>query len=77
VTRRFDLAMVCYWRVQLIEPNDPDDQRYVVLHGEDGEMIGPLTVALAQVWIDRFSTSGRRHPSPAPCQATPQHPRNA
>ena len=47
-------AIAYYWRVELIEPEDPDDDRYVVLHGEDGEMVGPLTVAFAQAWINRF-----------------------
>jgi hypothetical protein len=60
VTKSFDFARIYYWRVQLIEPADPDDDRYVLLHGEDGETVGPLTVAAAQYWIDRFT---RRPPA--------------
>jgi hypothetical protein len=55
VKKSIDLAQIYYWSIQIIEPDDPDDDRYVVLHGEDGEVIGPLTVALAQTWIDQLS----------------------
>jgi hypothetical protein len=57
------LATAYYWRIQLIEPDDPDDERYVLLHGEEGEVVGPMTVALAQAWIDR---SSRRPADPPP-----------
>jgi hypothetical protein len=60
MTRDFDLAAACYWRVQLIEPDDPDDQRYVTLHGEDGEIVGPMTIELAQAWLDRFDWRYKR-----------------
>ena len=55
MTKLFDCAQYYYWQVQLIEPDDPDDDRYVLLYGEEGEVAGPFTVALAQAWIDRFS----------------------
>ena len=55
MTKTYDHAQFYYWRVEIIEPPDPDDDRYVLLHGDDGEVVGPLTVALAQAWIDRFS----------------------
>jgi hypothetical protein len=60
VTKSFDLAQIYYWHVQLVDPDDPDDNRYVLLHGEEGETVGPFTVAAAQYWIDRFS---RRSPA--------------
>jgi len=53
VTNSFDFARVYYWHIQLFEPDDPDDERYVLLHGEEGEVLGPLTVPEAQAWIDR------------------------
>ena len=53
--KSFDFAKAYYWRIELVEPEDPDDDRYIFLHGEDGEVVGPLTVGLAQAWIDRFS----------------------
>ena len=55
MTKTYDHAQFYYWRVEIIEPDDPDDDRYVLLHGDDGEIVGPLTVALAQSWIERFS----------------------
>ena len=54
MTREYDSATVYYWHIELIEPENPDDNRYVLLHGEEGETVGPLTVALAQAWIDHF-----------------------
>jgi len=52
MTQDYDYAQTYYWSIRLIEPDDPDDNRYVVLHGDDGEVVGPLTVAEAQAWID-------------------------
>jgi hypothetical protein len=64
VKRSSDLAQIYYWSIQLIEPDDPDDDHYVLLHGEEGETIGPLTVALAQTWIDQLSRRDAiRHPA--------------
>jgi len=67
MTPRFDFAQTYYWRIELVEPDDPEDDRYVVLHGEEGETIGPLTVEHAQTWLDHFSRvracqSGERVP---------------
>jgi hypothetical protein len=55
MTREYDYAQVYYWRIELIEPDDPEDNRYVVLHGDDGEIVGPMTVASAQSWVLRCS----------------------
>ena len=57
MTRRFDFAQATYWRAEFIEPIDPDDDRYVFLHGEEGEIVGPLTVRQAEAWLDRFSAA--------------------
>jgi hypothetical protein len=56
MTRRFDFAKAYYWQMDFVEPSDPDDDRYVVLYGEEGEVVGPLTVALAQTWMEHFSS---------------------
>jgi hypothetical protein len=54
---RFFPARCHYWRIEFIEPRDPDDDRCVMLHGEEGELVGPLTMSLAESWIDRFDGS--------------------
>jgi len=63
MSRRFDQARFYYWHVELIEPDDPDDDCYVMLHGDDGEIIGPLTVPAAQAWINLYD--GWRFDRPA------------
>ena len=50
---RIDHAVAYYWRIAFFEPDDPDDDRYIMLHGDEGEIVGPLTVRLAEAWIDR------------------------
>lgn len=55
MTEPFDLAKIYYWEIELVEPDDPDDDRYVYLHGDQGEIVGPLNVELAQAWIDHFT----------------------
>jgi hypothetical protein len=55
--RRFDPARFYYWRVEFIDPRDPDDDRYVMLHGDEGEVVGPMTMSLAESWLDRFGGS--------------------
>jgi len=59
VTKAFDYARVYYWRIQLFEPDDPDDERYVLLRGEEGEIAGPMTVPQAQDWMNRHSRGPR------------------
>lgn len=54
---RFDFAHTCYWRMQFVEPQHPDDRQYVMLYGEEGEIVGPLTMSLAEAWIDHFGVS--------------------
>jgi hypothetical protein len=51
---RCDHAKAYYWRAELHEPTDPDDDRYVLLHGDEGEIVGPMTMHAAEAWIDRF-----------------------
>jgi hypothetical protein len=52
---RIDYAKAYYWRVEFIEPSDPEDDRYVMLHGDEGEVVGPLTMSLAETWMNRFN----------------------
>lgn len=54
---RFDFAQPSYWRMQFVEPEPPEDRRYVMLYGEEGEIVGPLTMALAEAWIDHFGVA--------------------
>ena len=60
MSTRFDYARFYYWRVQFIEPLDPDDDRYVVLHGDEGEIVGPMTMALATAWVQAFHAPASR-----------------
>jgi len=43
-----------YWRVEYIKPATPGDDRCVLLYGERDEIVGPLTIELAEAWIDYF-----------------------
>jgi hypothetical protein len=61
---RFDYATFHYWRIEFIDPLDPDDDRYVVLHGDEGEIVGPLTMALATTWIEEFHSALSRTTTP-------------
>ena len=54
MSRRFDYAKVYYWRVEFIQPTNPDDDRYIMLHGAEGEIVGPLATQLAKAWMDQF-----------------------
>jgi hypothetical protein len=54
MTEPFDFTKVHYWRIEIIEPEDPEDQRCIFLHGDEGEIVGPLTIELAQAWINHF-----------------------
>jgi hypothetical protein len=60
MSTRFDYARFYYWRIQFIEPLDPDDDRYVVLHGDEGEIVGPMTMPLATAWIQAFHAPASR-----------------
>jgi hypothetical protein len=53
----FDPRRFHYWRIEFIEPRDPDDDRCVMLHGVEGEVVGPMTMSLAETWLDRFDGS--------------------
>ena len=62
---RFDFAQAYYWRIEFVEPQNPDDDRYVLLHGDEGEIVGPLTMSLAEAWIAHFRTLRQSDASPA------------
>jgi hypothetical protein len=46
-----------YWRMIFIQPSPPDSSRCVMLYGEMDEIVGPLTVELAEAWMSRFQNS--------------------
>ena len=54
MSRNFDREGGCAWRVEFIQPAIPDDDRCVMLYGPSGEIVGPLTMQLAEAWIDHF-----------------------
>jgi hypothetical protein len=56
-----------YWRVEFIRPEEADGDRCVLLHGQLEETVGPMTIAMAEAWIDRFDI-------PAPGAAKPAGP---
>ena len=43
-----------YWKVEFIRPAMGDDDRCVLLHGQLDETVGPMTIEMAEAWIDRF-----------------------
>jgi hypothetical protein len=43
-----------YWRVELIKPEEPGDNRCVMLHGQLEEIVGPMTLEMAEAWMDQF-----------------------
>jgi hypothetical protein len=45
------------WRVEFIQPAIPGDDRCVMLYGPEGEIVGPLTMQLAETWIDQFDNA--------------------
>ena len=53
---RSDCAKAFYWRVEFIQPTLPGDDRNVMLHGIEGEIVGPMTWQLAEAWMDWFDT---------------------
>ena len=45
------------WIVHFIQPAEPDDDRCVMLYGRFGEIVGPMTMPLAEAWMDEFDNS--------------------
>jgi hypothetical protein len=43
-----------YWRVELVNPEETGDERCVMLHGAEEEIVGPMSLELAEAWIDFF-----------------------
>jgi hypothetical protein len=58
-----------YWRVAFVQPSPDDEDRCVMLHGELGEMVGPMTVELAEAWMDQFDNRPREAAVPVPAPA--------
>ena len=55
--RKFDAAQFYYWTMQFIEPANPDDDCYVMLHGDEGETLGPMTMRLAEQCLQRLNAT--------------------
>jgi hypothetical protein len=62
----------CAWRVVFIQPSTPDDDRCVMLYGLNGEIVGPLTLELAEAWMDRFDNERLERLKQQNSDATPQ-----
>ena len=54
-----------YWRVEFIRPAKSGDDRCVLLHGQLDETVGPMTIEMAEAWIDRFDTPATEGTKPA------------
>ena len=59
MSRRVDRDGDCDWRVEFIRPPIPGDDRCIMLYGSDGETVGPLSMPLAEAWID-YCDNARR-----------------
>ena len=55
--RGLDRDSGCAWHVQFIQPAVPDDARCIMLYGPDGEIVGPLTMEMAEAWMDHFDNA--------------------
>jgi hypothetical protein len=53
-----------YWRVEFIQPAKSGDDRCVMLHGQLEEIVGPMTIELAEAWIDRFDNQRAEQSAP-------------
>jgi len=53
LTGRADRDAGRYWQLDFIQSPSPD-QHCVMLYGQQGEIVGPLTMSLAEAWIDHF-----------------------
>lgn len=43
-----------YWRIETVQPQTPGDDRCILLYGQEEEIVGPMTIELAEAWIDYF-----------------------
>jgi hypothetical protein len=57
MSRKSDRAGRNNWRVEFIQPATPGSDRCIMLYGQKGEIVGPLTIALAEAWMDQFDNS--------------------
>ena len=70
MSRRSGRARGSYWLVDFIQPSFPDSDECIMLYGQQGEIVGPLTMELADAWIslfdpDRLNSEGESHSAPA------------
>ena len=49
-----------YWRVEFLRPAKGKGDRCVQLHGQLEEVVGPMSIEMAEAWIDRFDN---QHPA--------------
>jgi|EndMetStandDraft_2_1072991.scaffolds.fasta_scaffold711341_1 hypothetical protein len=66
MNNRIDHAKAYYWRMQFVDPENPDDERYVMLYGEEGEVLGPMTMLIADAWMRSFGGRSYDHSANLP-----------
>jgi hypothetical protein len=57
MSRNIERDRGCAWRVEFTRPAIAEDDPCVMLYGPEGEIVGPLTIQLAEAWIDHFDQS--------------------
>ena len=57
MSRKLERDCGCAWRVEIIRTAIADDDPCVMLYGPEGEIVGPLTMQLAEAWIDHFDNA--------------------
>lgn len=45
------------WDIRFIQAGLPGDDRCIMLYGHDGEIVGPMTLQLAEAWMDHFNST--------------------
>jgi len=57
MSRGLERDCSCAWRVEITRPAIAEDDACVMLYGPEGEIVGPLTMHLAEAWIDHFDNA--------------------
>ena len=59
-----------YWRVAIIQRAVSWDDRCIMLSGKLGEIAGPMTMAVAETWMDHFDIASSSTQKHTPTQRT-------